>query len=432
MSSTHFMLFVVLSVFCCFLLFFSNKRFQRPVSNSNTQRSSMFTSPRQPARAPSRSDKTSPRSAQKDLISEIKNLCYRRYAGDISRVYMAFNTDRDNNVDFDELLEGLSRIFWLQPDPQLLWDALNMNDTNGQMDLTLFAYYFGTIEEDISNPNKWSKAVEATATPTQDSDAAYRHLRHAQSFNPTRQEDITSSDLNKMQTEEIITAVLTTLESTELGARKLFSELDSGRDKKLDVNELCRALRNLGLPMTRTQTSSVMRMFDRDQDRKLSYSEFVRLLSFVQNQRDIENDNDRAQQQYEQKNKGMMQRPTTVREASRCSAARKQRKEISTVIGLNVSEGEIIDPLDYNLLERISNGIYSSRRKVRTLFKLMDNGVNGGDKRLDPEELKNGLVEVGVQNITIDHANALVKHFSNGEGSLRYSQFVKMLASPRK
>jgi Ca2+-binding EF-hand superfamily protein len=389
-------------------------------SSSNSNNKNMFSSPRGNARRGRHSDQTN----RQALLDQIKNLVYRRYAGDISRVFMAFNTDRDGFLDFDELLSGLERVFWIQPDPQQLWEALEMQDTNGKMSLETFARHFGTQEEDLGNPNKWSKNVSSSkvSTPRQDTNAAFRHLRHSQSQNPTRREKTTTAELNNMHMDEALAAVLKTLESTELGQRKLFNELDSGRNKSLDSNELHQALHNLGLPMTRQQTSSVIRMFDRDGDHALSYSEFVRLLSFVQRQRDIEVEHARPRKK-QQIRQGTL-RPETVRDASRCSAARKQREAVAKVTGV-----AIVDPLDYNLLERISNGVYASRRKVRTLFKLMD---HDGTKSLNAEELHAGLEECGVEGVDIAHAEALVEHFSNGKDELRYSSFIKMLAAPKQ
>ena len=86
-----------------------------------------------------------------------------------------------------------------------------------------------------------------------------------------------------------------------------------------------------------------------------------------------------------------------------------------------------IDPLDYKRLEMISNGVYSSKRKVRTLFKLMD---QDGSKNVDAEELCHGLQECQVQ-VTQEECTALVNYFSQGNGGLKYSQFMRMLAASR-
>jgi Ca2+-binding EF-hand superfamily protein len=115
-------------------------------------------------------------------------------------------------------------------------------------------------------------------------------------------------------------------------------------------------------------------------------------------------------------------KPTTVRDAARCSKARKQREEVAQAIGV-----DSIDSLDYKRLEMISNGIYSSKRKVRTLFKLMD---QDGSKNVDAKELCHGLQECQVQ-VTQEECTALVNHFSQGNGALKYSQFIRMLAASR-
>jgi len=337
------------------------------------------------------------------------------------------------------LLEGLQRIFWLDPDPQDLWEALDMTARNGTLDLVEFTRVFGTVEQDLSNAQKWSVAHHHEATPDQDTTAAYRNLRAAQQRNPTRQRDTSRSDLDAMSCNETISIILKTLESTEIRARKLFQELDAGQDRGLDVNELHGALNVLGLPVTKQHTASVIHVFDKDLDRKLKYSEFIRLMAFVQNQRDVEQNGEEARMRrnggarsssttssyaidtnYQESE--VSYKPTTVRDAARCSKARKQREEVAQAIGV-----DSIDPLDYKRLEMISNGIYSSKRKVRTLFKLMD---QDGSKNVDAEELCHGLQECQVQ-VTQEECTALVNHFSQGNGALKYSQFIRMLAASR-
>lgn len=320
----------------------------------------------------------------------------------------------------------MKRIFWLEPEPQTLWNALELDQTDGRMTLEQFAYYFGTKEEDLSNSQKWSVAHKNMETPAQDFSASFHHLKAAQRRNPSRREDISQNDVKSMSCNETISAVLLMLESTELRARDLFRELDAGSDRHLDVDELQGALNVLGLPLTRDQTRSVINIFDRDGDRQLKYSEFIRLMAFVQNQRDIEKNEVETNSSnnptlYEESE--VNHKPTTVRDAARCSKARKQREEIAKEIGVDK-----IDPLDYKRLEMVSNGIYNSKRKVRTLFKLMD--VNGS-KNIDGNELYQGLQECNV-DVSLDECNALVEYFSKGSGSLKYSQFMKMLAASSK
>ena len=371
------------------------------------------------------------------LLEQIRDLVYRRYAGDISRVFIAFNADRDGNVDFEELLDGLQRVFWLQPDRQLLWEALDLDRTQGKMSLQNFTRHFGTKVSDLSNSQKWSTTHTNTATPEQNLDtAAYRHLKAAQARNPTRQPDISTHDLNAMAGTDIIATILHTLESTEIRAKQLFQELDAGQDRRLNATELQNALQVLGLPVSFEQTASVIQIFDRDGDRELKYSEFLRLLSFVQQQRDIEkvdirdiqhNASNRYGDDYSSKYEDFTEaevsyKPTTVQDAARCSKARKQREEVSSTLGVDT-----ISALDYKRLEMISNGVYASRRKVRMIFKLMD---MDGDKRVNAEELVAGLDECRVR-VSVAEAEALVDHFSEGSGSLTFSNFMRLLAASR-
>mgnify|MGYP001206163964 CR=1 FL=1 len=369
-----------------------------------------------------------------ELLETISTLIYRRYDGDISRVFTAFNTNRNSYLSFHELLDGLSRVLSFNAEPQLLWEALSLEETNGKMTLSAFAQYFGTTEEDLSNQVNWS-SHQAAKTPKQDeriSNAAFNNLKRAQSRNINRREEITSDELDSMECGETIAEILNTLESTELTARKLFQELDAGSNKRLDSEELRAALNVLGLPVTSRQTSAVVQMFDRDGDNMLKYSEFLRLVAFVQSQRDIDGGEEEASSSasaappansyYASKYADESKPERKIKQAARCSAARKQREEVARVVGL-----PSINPLDYKLLEEISNGVYSSRRKVRHLFKMMD---RDGDKRLNAEELSNGLKECRV-NIDSAHAQALVNHFGQN-GSLKYSQFMRMLASSSK
>ena len=77
---------------------------------------------------------------------------------------------------------------------------------------------------------------------------------------------------------------------------------------------------------------------------------------------------------------------------------------------------------EYRAIKNISDAVYGSRRKVRNLFRLMD---QNGDRKVDVVELQAGLSECGL-DMDLEDLSQLVSHFGQ---KLGYSDFIKLLAA---
>lgn len=61
--------------------------------------------------------------------------------------------------------------------------------------------------------------------------------------------------------------------------KKVFREIDFNKSGKLDKNEILRAMKEMGNPMTPQEVDDVMRECDKDKDGQINYDEFVESMS---------------------------------------------------------------------------------------------------------------------------------------------------------
>lgn len=352
--------------------------------------------------------------AADSLREHIRKLIYRRYrSNDVSSIFVHFNRRRDGFLDFNELRNGLARVFGLHTDGRTLWNAFNLDTSKrpGKMSLKEFAQRLSESGS-ASLPGMSSGARQKAATPMQDESTRYRNLRSAAERDPKRNGDVPAGS----NRDSVIAHVVEKLNRTEMSMRELFREMDVSHNKKLDANELLQAVRACGASsdaFSIEQARTVLACFDRDKDGNLSFSDFVRLLAFTEHQEEQRNHDDVRVE--------VSKTMGTVRAA----AARASKHRAARLVSKNLGLSKNISSREYGAIKLISDAVYGSRRKVRHLFRLMD---TDGSRTLNSEELRVGLSECGLQ-MDIEDVSALVDHFSQQSGELSYSKFIKLLAA---
>ena len=249
---------------------------------------------------------------------------------------------------------------------------------------------------------------ERAALPSQDHAGSYRDLRRI----ADRRSFQSSSIDNDADGTTVIQKIQERLSGTELKMRALFKELDANSDGTVSAQELQSGLSACGLIASNKIQQVMRRLGDKG---RLRYSNFVRLISFV-----ASTQRRRASRQKKRlrSHRGTQRSPPALRLA-RQSSKRRSRKIISHEAGVKLDEEDV------DLLREICYGVYSSRRKVRKLFKhYMDTDGSGA---LSLEELVEGLHNVGV---TVDEEDVEDIHAyfdTDGTGSINYSQFMRPL-----
>eukprot|EP00946_MAST-07B_sp_MAST-7B-sp1_P004373 g4373.t1 len=361
-----------------------------------------------------------------ELREQIRSLIYRRYrSNDVSSIFTQFNRNRDGWLDFTELRNGLARIFGLHSlDPDLLWETFRLGETSRRGKLTL-EEFAERLEADggvsLIDTGMSSGKHEAAATPRQDKQASFRHLRAAASQDPTRQNETVPTDGDSM-----IHKVVEKLQRTEMSMRKLFKEMDVSHNNRIDAKELLGAVRACGASEDAfgiEQANIIISFFDRNQDGCLSFSEFVRLLAFTGKQEDER-----------EHSSGALSRATVpaianettpaylTTRAVRAAAARSSQQRAASAVSKKMGLSKNFSSQEYRAIKNISDAVYGSRRKVRNLFRLMD---QNGDRKVDVVELQAGLSECGL-DMDLEDLSQLVSHFGQ---KLGYSDFIKLLAA---
>ena len=117
--------------------------------------------------------------------------------------------------------------------------------------------------------------------------------------------------------------------------RRIFKDIDLDKSGKINKMELASGLKAVGLVLTGHQISSIMRLFDKDGSGQLSYSEFVRMLSFVSNHDDhrprklVSGEESRGSKSDNYGSKVSEQKPRKkYHEVSHRSAMRKNREKV--------------------------------------------------------------------------------------------------------
>ena len=185
----------------------------------------------------------------------------------------------------------------------------------------------------------------------------------------------------------------------------------------MSAEQFAAGLEACGLRLSGTQVYSIFELFDKSGDGQLSYSEFVKLLAFISrlDHRDEDGGNSFVSSHSS----------TVVAKVAQKSHARRNRESASQSLG----HAQVMTGADYELIKAISDVVYSRRKRVRKVFQSMDRDGSGS---LSVTEAFDGFQKLGLQ-LTVPQVEALIAVFDeNGDGGLRYSEFVRMLAESSK
>eukprot|EP00945_MAST-04E_sp_MAST-4E-sp1_P007524 g7524.t1 len=353
------------------------------------------------------------------LRKSIRNKLQAISAGGVTEIFVKLNRKGDGMLDVYEFAFGLQRI------------GLNINtgDLIDAFDLlnTLVPYYMSVKEftqrvyshrqsgdyEDSPAYNGDREQYEEEATPEQDPDSMhFRKLRRA-----AGREDGTYETLDgKVNVNDLLRAVIARLNSTHFKMKRMFNEMDADNSGKISSDQFAAGLEACGLRLSGGQVYTIFDLFDIGGDGQLSYSEFIKLLAFIS----------RIDHREEQSSKpAPTPRPSVVSNVARRSHARRNRESASQSLGRTDVMGEA----DYELIKAISDAVYSTRKRVKKVFHRLDKDGSGS---VSVTEAFNGFQKLGVQ-LTVQQVEALVDVFDeNGDGGLRYSEFVRMLAESSK
>ena len=381
------------------------------------------------------------------LLGQIRSLIYRRYAsGDgVARAFLQFNRERDGWLDAAELRSGLGRLFGLRVDPAALWRAFDLDNTArpGKLSLEEFAVRLEARGGVSLVDTGMSSGVHAAAeTPRQDDSASFRHLRAAAGRDPSRLKNTAATAAAAAAAADadgasaaMISSVVKKLQRTEMSMRTLFREMDASHNKRLDAQELLGAMRACGAATDDfgiTEARTVLAAFDRDRDGNLTFSDFVRLLAFTEKEED---EREHAPVAAAAAPPPLSRRKAERRHCSppafivpgavRAAAARASASRAAVSVSHKMGLSSCLSSKEYRAIKQISDAVYGSRRKVRQLFRMMD---NDGDRQVDAAELQAGLSECGLE-MNLEDVSVLVQHFAQESGKLSYSKFIKLLAA---
>eukprot|EP00946_MAST-07B_sp_MAST-7B-sp1_P002848 g2848.t1 len=369
-----------------------------------------------------------PRLSLKDYEGKLVVNSARYRSNDVSKIFVQFNRNRDGWLDFTELRNGLARIFGLHSlDPNLLWETFRFGETSRRGKLTL-EEFAERLEVDggvsLVDTGMSTGTHEVAATPRQDKQASFRHLRAAAAQDPTRQDE-TAMPINR---DSVIHKVVEKLQRTEMSMRKLFKEMDASHNNRIDAKELLGAVRACGAPEDAfgiEQANMIISFFDRNQDGCLSFSEFVRLLAFTGKEEDEREHPSGALSGATVPSIANETTPAySTTRAVRAAAARSSQHRAASTVSKKMGLSKNFSSKEYRAIKNISDAVYGSRRKVRNLFRLMD---QNGDRKVDVAELQAGISECGLE-MHLEDLSQLVSHFNSGQ-KLGYSDFIKLLAS---
>jgi Ca2+-binding EF-hand superfamily protein len=381
-------------------------------------------------------------SKPRDLVlSELKeNIRTKLVAKHASsnELYRLLNRKGDGSLDVYEFCFSMSQLLGQELVIDDIIDAYNLTAMKNPYYLSYEEFVehvlnLGTTKYEL-NPAIDDDRLKyiSKRTPQQDANSMnHRVLKNALRAN--RKYKYKNGTFNILDegasTEEVMFHVIDCFNETHLKMRKIFKDIDLDKSGKLNKMELASGLKAVGLVLTGHQINSIMRLFDKDGSGQLSYSEFVRMLSFVSNHDDhrprkiMSGEGSRGGNN-NYGSKVSEQKPLKKYiEVSHRSAMRKNREKVQKLI--NTEHTLTAD--DYDLIKDISDSVYDRRKSVRKFFKAIDRDGSG---TLSAAEAHRGFNEtLGIQ-IHENHVDKLISVFDrNNDGLLNYSDFMNFLAS---
>ena len=354
-----------------------------------------------------------------DQVRTVVRRKLRQFSSGYTEVFTTLNRKGDGYLDVYELAFGLQK-FGLKISEANLVEAYDMTDTQNPYMLTLREFtqrvYGGPSRGSYGDSAAYDGdrvRYKSAQTPEQEFMAMHhRRLRRA-----AGREDGTYDTTGGGQ---LVETVIATLNNTHLKMKRIFQDIDVDNSGKISPKEFASGLIACGLSLSEDQVLSIFNLFDNNGDGELSYHEFIRLLGHVST---TDHRDDRIREKTLTEVSHEAKGPSAlVAATARRAHLLKRRKEAAAQIGLSTP----FSKPDYNLLRDISDAVYASRHALRKVFRKLDKSGSGG---LSVSEAHAGFKHLGVTLSKEDVKNIVNAFDTNGDGELRYNEFVKMLAA---
>eukprot|EP01043_Picozoa_sp_COSAG02_P073616 COSAG02_NODE_14386_length_1277_cov_3.599564_2_plen_281_part_01 len=223
-----------------------------------------------------------------------------------------------------------------------------------------------------------------------------------------------------------VAKIVTVLDDRKMKLRAAFQKLDVDNDGSISAEDLPKGLASIGVYISPTRASKMVRAFDRTGDGRLHYHEFVRLLSATRAEAHEEKTAAAVQAAGHAAAVGDAGSPAP--EPTVASVPEPELEE-ARLVAAGTEEGGLSEPEDESfsdLLAAISYSVYSSYRGARKAFGMFD--ASSGDKQVSKTEMAAGLRKARIECSPAE-LDAIYERFDlDGSGSLSFSQFVKLLA----